>query len=129
MPGLVNFKNSGLILIFHSRPRGCECVNFEPKTKKWKRKTKQKQSFSKTNAKNDAFSKTKINFSFLFLNEGNKTMLLLFSKNKTMISFPNEKQTNQMLSFSFTTKSKKYTFKLQRKNAFSFRNEMQKQQN
>ena len=32
-----------------------------------------------------------------------------------MISFPNEKQTNQMLSFSFTTKSKKYTFKLQQK--------------
>ena len=86
-----------------------------PKSKNGSEKlNKNNLSLSKPNAKNDTFPKTNNNVSFLLQMRERKLILLLFFKNKDY-AFLSKDETNQSNAlFSFTTKSKKCTFKLQR---------------
>ena len=100
MAGLVNFKNSGLILIFSLAPARLWVRKFRAQNQKMEAKKLNKNNlfFSKPNAKDDAFPKTKNNVSFLLQMRERKLILLFFFKKKTMLSF---KRRNKPIKCSF----------------------------
>ena len=121
MAGLVNFKNSGLILIFSLAPARLWVRKFRAQNQKMEAKnwTKTIFFFSKPNAKDDAFPKIKNNVSFLLQMRERKLVLLLFFKNKSYALFQKTKQNNEML-FLFHDEIKEMLFQTSTKKRFLF---------